>query len=66
MVTISSLTEHLNHQGMVNTFSGVLNSTNKRFVSMSMENVQFPGPKWYKNNVAIHTYTQKEDISIAK
>ena len=39
-------------------FNG-LNATNKRFLSMLITNVQFPGVSRYDKHISMHTSTQK-------
>ena len=44
-----------------------LNATGKRFISISMANVKFPGAKGYDDHMVIHTtIAKKEDVVPAK
>ena len=44
----------------------VLNTAYKRFLSILISNMQVPGSRGYDNLMAIHTSTNREEVSIAR
>ena len=43
-----------------------LNAIDKRYIYQLMSNVQLPGPTLYDSHIPMHSYTQKNDVSLAK